>query len=40
MPPNILVDFLKKVTGELAFDISSADVRCSVFKVGFLKVEK
>nr|AAH76631.1 Non-SMC condensin II complex, subunit G2 [Mus musculus] len=32
MPPNILVDFLKKVTGELAFDISSADVRCSVFK--------
>lgn len=38
MPPTILVDLLKKVTGELAFDISSADVRCSVFKVGFLKV--
>ncbi|XP_052040792.1 condensin-2 complex subunit G2 [Apodemus sylvaticus] len=32
IPPAILVDFLKKVTGELAFDISSADVRCSVFK--------
>uniref|UniRef100_A0ABK0LZ90 Non-SMC condensin II complex, subunit G2 n=1 Tax=Rattus norvegicus TaxID=10116 RepID=A0ABK0LZ90_RAT len=32
MPPTILVDLLKKVTGELAFDISSADVRCSVFK--------
>ncbi|CAH6779587.1 condensin-2 complex subunit G2 [Phodopus roborovskii] len=32
MPPTIIVDLLKKVTGELAFDISSADVRCSVFK--------
>lgn len=32
MPPTILVDLLKKVTGELAFDVSSADVRCSVFK--------
>ncbi|XP_008831281.1 condensin-2 complex subunit G2 [Nannospalax galili] len=32
MPPTILVDLLKKVTGELAFDTSSADVRCSVFK--------
>nr|XP_045016633.1 condensin-2 complex subunit G2 [Jaculus jaculus]XP_045016634.1 condensin-2 complex subunit G2 [Jaculus jaculus] len=32
MPPTILVDLLKKVTGELAFDTSSADVRCSIFK--------
>ncbi|XP_004702393.1 condensin-2 complex subunit G2 isoform X1 [Echinops telfairi] len=32
MPPTILIDLLKKVTGELAFDTSSADVRCSVFK--------
>uniref|UniRef100_A0A250Y6Z2 Condensin-2 complex subunit G2 n=1 Tax=Castor canadensis TaxID=51338 RepID=A0A250Y6Z2_CASCN len=32
MPPAILIDLLKKVTGELAFDTSSADVRCSVFK--------
>ncbi|OBS71779.1 hypothetical protein A6R68_13644, partial [Neotoma lepida] len=32
MPPTILVDLLKKVTGELAFDTSSAEVRCSVFK--------
>ncbi|XP_055463527.1 condensin-2 complex subunit G2 [Psammomys obesus] len=32
MPPTILVDLLKKVTGELVFDASSADVRCSVFK--------
>ncbi|XP_077007705.1 condensin-2 complex subunit G2 [Tamandua tetradactyla] len=32
MPPTILLDLLKKVTGELAFDTSSADVRCSVFK--------
>nr|XP_051712993.1 condensin-2 complex subunit G2 [Oryctolagus cuniculus]XP_051712994.1 condensin-2 complex subunit G2 [Oryctolagus cuniculus]XP_051712995.1 condensin-2 complex subunit G2 [Oryctolagus cuniculus]XP_051712996.1 condensin-2 complex subunit G2 [Oryctolagus cuniculus] len=32
MPPTILIDLLKKVTGELAFDASSADVRCSVFK--------
>ncbi|XP_006887723.1 PREDICTED: condensin-2 complex subunit G2-like [Elephantulus edwardii] len=32
MPPIILIDLLKKVTGELAFDTSSADVRCSVFK--------
>lgn len=33
MPPTILIDLLKKVTAELAFDASSADVRCSVFKV-------
>ncbi|KAM6215890.1 condensin-2 complex subunit G2 [Rhynchocyon petersi] len=32
MPPTILVDLLKKITGELAFDASSAEVRCSVFK--------
>ncbi|KAF7461263.1 hypothetical protein GHT09_015387 [Marmota monax] len=32
MPPTILIDLLKKITGELAFDTSSADVRCSVFK--------
>ncbi|KAI5153877.1 Condensin-2 Complex Subunit G2 [Manis pentadactyla] len=32
MPPTILIDLLKKVTGELALDTSSADVRCSVFK--------
>ncbi|XP_021096528.1 condensin-2 complex subunit G2 isoform X4 [Heterocephalus glaber] len=33
MPPTILIDLLKRVTGELAFDTSSADVRCSVFKL-------
>uniref|UniRef100_A0A2K5RZM3 Non-SMC condensin II complex subunit G2 n=1 Tax=Cebus imitator TaxID=2715852 RepID=A0A2K5RZM3_CEBIM len=38
MPPTILIDLLKKVTGELAFDTSSADVRCSVFKVRFKKL--
>uniref|UniRef100_A0A2K6PWG1 Non-SMC condensin II complex subunit G2 n=1 Tax=Rhinopithecus roxellana TaxID=61622 RepID=A0A2K6PWG1_RHIRO len=38
MPPTILIDLLKKVTGELAFDTSSADVRCSVFKVRFFKL--
>ncbi|XP_074049351.1 condensin-2 complex subunit G2 isoform X2 [Macrotis lagotis] len=32
MPPIILTDLLKKVIGDLAFDSSSADVRCSVFK--------
>ncbi|XP_032499101.1 condensin-2 complex subunit G2 isoform X6 [Phocoena sinus] len=32
LPPTILIDLLKKVTAELAFDTSSADVRCSVFK--------
>ncbi|XP_074938483.1 condensin-2 complex subunit G2 [Phalacrocorax aristotelis] len=32
IPPNILADLLKKLTGELACDITSADVRCSVFK--------
>uniref|UniRef100_A0A2K5U3P0 Non-SMC condensin II complex subunit G2 n=2 Tax=Macaca TaxID=9539 RepID=A0A2K5U3P0_MACFA len=38
MPPTILIDLLKKVTGELAFDTSSADVRCSVFKVRCFKL--
>lgn len=33
IPPTILADLLKKLTGELACDITSADVRCSVFKV-------
>ncbi|XP_010288729.1 PREDICTED: condensin-2 complex subunit G2, partial [Phaethon lepturus] len=32
IPPTILADLLKKLTGELAYDVSSADVRCSVFK--------
>ncbi|NXQ31294.1 CNDG2 protein, partial [Alaudala cheleensis] len=32
MPATILTDLLKKITGELACDITSADVRCSVFK--------
>ncbi|XP_036616095.1 condensin-2 complex subunit G2 [Trichosurus vulpecula] len=32
MPPVILTDLLRKVIGDLAFDTSSADVRCSVFK--------
>ncbi|NXA16942.1 CNDG2 protein, partial [Ibidorhyncha struthersii] len=32
IPPTILADLLKKLTGELACDTSSADVRCSVFK--------
>ncbi|KFQ37571.1 Condensin-2 complex subunit G2, partial [Mesitornis unicolor] len=32
IPPAILADLLKKITGELACDITSADVRCSVFK--------
>ncbi|NXT64568.1 CNDG2 protein, partial [Chaetops frenatus] len=32
IPPTILNDLLKKITGELACDITSADVRCSVFK--------
>ncbi|KFV20502.1 Condensin-2 complex subunit G2, partial [Tauraco erythrolophus] len=32
IPPTILADLLKKLTGELACDIASADVRCSVFK--------
>ncbi|KAL4826389.1 hypothetical protein H8958_002341 [Nasalis larvatus] len=36
MPPTILIDLLKKVTGELAFDTSSADVRCSVFKSAYV----
>lgn len=40
MPPTILIDLLKKVTGELAFDTSSADVRCSVFKVGFKMIKQ
>uniref|UniRef100_A0A8B9S5R5 Non-SMC condensin II complex subunit G2 n=1 Tax=Apteryx owenii TaxID=8824 RepID=A0A8B9S5R5_APTOW len=32
IPPTILADLLKKLIGELAYDITSADVRCSVFK--------
>ncbi|NXO63515.1 CNDG2 protein, partial [Phainopepla nitens] len=32
IPSTILADLLKKITGELACDITSADVRCSVFK--------
>uniref|UniRef100_A0A8C3JFW7 Non-SMC condensin II complex subunit G2 n=1 Tax=Calidris pygmaea TaxID=425635 RepID=A0A8C3JFW7_9CHAR len=32
IPPTILADLLKKLTEELACDITSADVRCSVFK--------
>ncbi|XP_075683522.1 condensin-2 complex subunit G2 [Rhinoderma darwinii] len=32
IPPTILADFMKKILGDLAADISSADVRCSVFK--------
>ncbi|NWV79923.1 CNDG2 protein, partial [Dasyornis broadbenti] len=32
IPSTILADLLKKITGELACDTTSADVRCSVFK--------
>ncbi|NXJ75515.1 CNDG2 protein, partial [Trogon melanurus] len=32
IPPTILADLFKKLTVELACDITSADVRCSVFK--------
>ncbi|XP_068790390.1 condensin-2 complex subunit G2 [Struthio camelus] len=32
IPPTILADLLKKLIGELAYDITSTDVRCSVFK--------
>ncbi|XP_075127654.1 condensin-2 complex subunit G2 [Leptodactylus fuscus] len=32
IPPLILADFMKKILGDLAADVSSADVRCSVFK--------
>ncbi|NXN58759.1 CNDG2 protein, partial [Rynchops niger] len=32
IPPTILADLLKKLTEELVYDITSADVRCSVFK--------
>ncbi|NXK52784.1 CNDG2 protein, partial [Chauna torquata] len=32
IPPTILADLLKKLIGELSCDITSADVRCSVFK--------
>ncbi|XP_071416123.1 condensin-2 complex subunit G2 [Pithys albifrons albifrons] len=32
IPSVILADLLKKITGELACDTASADVRCSVFK--------
>ncbi|XP_069504081.1 condensin-2 complex subunit G2 [Ambystoma mexicanum] len=32
IPPAILTDLLKKVLGDLSSDVSSADIRCSVFK--------
>ncbi|NXP21695.1 CNDG2 protein, partial [Scytalopus superciliaris] len=32
IPSIIVADLLKKITGELACDVASADVRCSVFK--------
>ncbi|NXN93041.1 CNDG2 protein, partial [Rhinopomastus cyanomelas] len=32
IPPAVLADLLKKIAGELACDVTSADVRCSVFK--------
>ncbi|NWV57020.1 CNDG2 protein, partial [Daphoenositta chrysoptera] len=32
IPSTVLADLLKKITGELAWDITSADVRCCVFK--------
>ncbi|KAJ8277591.1 hypothetical protein GJAV_G00077250, partial [Gymnothorax javanicus] len=32
IPPTILTDFLKKLVMELAADVNSPDVRCSVFK--------
>ncbi|XP_053324049.1 condensin-2 complex subunit G2 [Spea bombifrons] len=32
IPPSILTDLLKKILCDLASDVSSADVRCSVFK--------
>ncbi|OCT75511.1 condensin-2 complex subunit G2 isoform X1 [Xenopus laevis] len=32
IPPAILTDLLRKILGDLAADVSSADVRCSVFK--------
>ncbi|XP_041823460.1 condensin-2 complex subunit G2 [Melanotaenia boesemani] len=32
LPPTIITDFLKKLVMELAADISSPDIRCSVFK--------
>ncbi|XP_039564402.1 condensin-2 complex subunit G2 [Passer montanus] len=32
IPPTIATDLLKKITGDLACDVTSADVRCSVFK--------
>ncbi|KFV58398.1 Condensin-2 complex subunit G2, partial [Gavia stellata] len=32
IPPAILADLLKKLIGELSCDVTSADVRCSVFK--------
>lgn len=33
IPPPIVADLLKKIIIELACDVTSADVRCSVFKV-------
>lgn len=33
IPPTVITDLLKKLIEELACDVTSADVRCSVFKV-------
>ncbi|NXW89316.1 CNDG2 protein, partial [Alopecoenas beccarii] len=32
IPPTVLADLLTKLTGDLAYDVTSADVRCAVFK--------
>ncbi|NWX20327.1 CNDG2 protein, partial [Aegotheles bennettii] len=32
IPPTVLADLLRKITEDLACDVTSADVRCSVFK--------
>ncbi|XP_063777980.1 condensin-2 complex subunit G2 [Pseudophryne corroboree] len=32
IPPSVLADLMKRILGDLAADVSSADVRCSVFK--------
>ncbi|XP_019386175.1 PREDICTED: condensin-2 complex subunit G2 [Crocodylus porosus] len=32
IPATIIADLLNKLVGDLAFDVTSADVRCSVFK--------
>lgn len=33
IPANVLADLLKTLIEDLSFDATSADVRCSVFKV-------